>query len=209
MFQCDPRTFNLPRLQWHAMYLGTRVCLLSLTKRGLCDRHKKGHLQGQAPNVTTLWQRWWWIDTQVCFKWGVKGFCFSRHPWRDEEVRCLIGTLLGLLRKTRVTAACINRRALNFPRASSDIILALALFLRMDMLRELHVGSCGHQLWAAYFLNCCFWNVRRLQIFLSIRFIALITTHGMCFARCAHVLPPSKTVKHESVAVTSPPFPPP
>lgn len=189
-----PGTFNLALLRWHAMHLGTRMCLLSPTNWELCDRHKKWHLQGRAPNVTTLWQSQWWIDSQVCFKWGGKGFCFSRHPRRDEEGISLNGMLLELFGINVNDCHMHKQASFKSVHSNSGVILALALFftqIRMHFVDGCTSWTACGYLWvsysAAYYLHRCCWNIRSLEVFLSVKCIALITTLWMCFARC--VLP--------------------
>lgn len=97
-----PWTFNLAHLRWHAMHLGTRVCLLSPTNWELCDRHKKGIYKVEP----RMWQRRDRAGDGLTHEFVLNegGGCFSRHPWRDEEVISLKGMLLELLGKTCMTA---------------------------------------------------------------------------------------------------------
>lgn len=180
----DLRNFNLPLLQWHAMYLGTRICLQSPTNWGLCDRHKKGIYKVEP----RMWQRCDRAGDGLTHGFVLneegKVFAFPDTHGGMRRLERLIGTLLELLGEPCMTVACTNRQAFNVFPSSSDITWALALFLEGWALKR-RVDSCRCQFWAAYYPHRCFWNVRSLEVFLSIRFIVLITTLWTCFARCA------------------------
>lgn len=141
-----PRTFNLALLRWHAMHLGTRVCLLSppLTESSVTGT-KKGIYKVVAPNVTTLWQSRWWIDSRVCFKWGRKGFRSSRHPWRgwggcnpQRDASSAVGTNV-------YDCHMHNQASLKSVCSNSSITLASAFFFHADA--RAFCGRVG-------FLNC-------------------------------------------------------
>lgn len=117
-----------------------------------------------APNVTTLWQSRWWIDSQVCFKWGRKDFLFSRHPWRgwggckpQRDASWAVGTNV-------YECHMHNQASLKSVRSNSSIMFVSAFFFHTDA--RAFCGRVGslNCMWVQFCVLSC-WNIRSLEVF--------------------------------------------
>lgn len=134
-------------------------------------------------------------------------FFFFRHLWRDEKVTSLTRILLQLLKKERATFGCCMHKQPRFFHiclksfcSGSDIILAWALFPCRCWLWDtfcvtvsasfcMRVVGFGCLFLMAHYPHCWCGDISSLEVFLSIRFITLITAFGTCLVMHALLSP--------------------